>query len=85
MGLSDDVAYAAILLGSIGLGRLVRAVPPERNFTVTFTRRKWGAVLSTRPPSGSSPLASASASPASSPAGTFSTSPSRPPATPPSC
>lgn len=40
MGLSDDVAYAAILLGSIGLGRLVRAVPPERNITVTFTRRK---------------------------------------------
>ena len=31
MGLGEDVAYVAILLGSIGLGPVVRAVPqPNR-------------------------------------------------------
>jgi len=41
MGLEDDIAYVAILLGSIGLGPLLRLVPPECNGNdVTFIKRK---------------------------------------------
>jgi len=42
MGLEDDIAYVAILLGSIGLGPLLRLVPPEtgNGGTTTFVKRK---------------------------------------------
>ena len=41
MGLEDDIAYVAILLGSIGLGPLLRLVPPERiGNDGTFIKRK---------------------------------------------
>jgi len=42
MGLEDDIAYVAILLGSIGLGPLLRLVPPEtgNGSDVTFLKRK---------------------------------------------
>jgi lysophospholipid acyltransferase 7 len=42
MGLEDDVAYVAILLGSIGLGPLLRLVPPETGTGggINFTNRK---------------------------------------------
>ena len=44
MGLEDDVAYVAILLGSISLGPLLRLVPPEKPGNggggITFVKRK---------------------------------------------
>lgn len=42
MGLEDDIAYVGILLGSIGLGPLLRLVPPEpgNGGSITFVRRK---------------------------------------------
>jgi len=42
MGLEDDIAYVAILLGSIGLGPLLRLVPPEteNGGGITFVKRK---------------------------------------------
>jgi len=41
MGLGDDIAYVAILVGSIGLGPLLRLVPPEENGGGrTFVKRK---------------------------------------------
>ena len=42
MGLEDDIAYVVILLGSIGLGPLLRLVPPEtgNGGTTTFVKRK---------------------------------------------
>ena len=41
MGLSDDLAYVGILLGSIAFGKVFRLIPPEgANNSVTFRRRR---------------------------------------------